>query len=398
MATVVTMPKLGATMTEGTILGWYKKEGERVNKEEALVCILTEKVNYEYESPASGILRKILRLPKDIVNVSDPIAIIGTADEDITHLILGEKQISKEHGKEMVIEKKAAMDLPVNGKEIIAYPLAKKIAQERGVDLKAITGTGPKGRITQEDVIKFVEKSKIAPMEKKESALEIRGLSGIRRTIAQRMSESWRNAPHITLSVEVDMTQLSEVRKKILEPIERENGVRVSLTDLLIKIVAKGLEKHLLMNSTFESGQIKISKEINIGVAMAGGEGLIVPIVQNANELSIRKIAQRTKDLYEKMQSGKLALEDVQGGTFTLSNMGMFGIDKFSAIINPPECAILAVGKIGKKPAVIEESIMIRQMAWLTLSADHRIVDGKQAADFIIYIKDMVENSYLLIE
>jgi pyruvate dehydrogenase E2 component (dihydrolipoamide acetyltransferase) len=209
------------------------------------------------------------------------------------------------------------------------------------------------------------------------------------------MTESARTIPHISLSVEVDMSELQSFRSRILREIEKEKGIRVSVTELLVKIVSMGLRKHPVVNSTFEEQRIKVFKEINLGVAMAAGEGLIVPVVHKADERSVSEISSRVKELSQKAQAGNLSLEDVTGGTFTLTNLGMYGIDKFTAIINPPQCAILAVGKVSEKPAVEERRVVIKPMAWLTLSADHRILDGKQGAEFLSEVKRLVENPYL---
>ena len=180
-----------------------------------------------------------------------------------------------------------------------------------------------------------------------------------------------------------------------MKDVEKEKGVRVSVTELLVKIVSLGLKKHPMVNSTFEDQRIKVFKEINLGVAMAAGEGLIVPVVHKADERSISEISSRVKELNQKAQAGTLSLEDVTGGTFTLTNLGMYGIDKFTAIINPPQCAILAVGKVSEKAAVEEGKVVVKPMAWFTLSADHRILDGKQGAEFLSEIKRLIENPYL---
>ena len=395
MATVVMMPKLGLTMTEGTIEKWLKQEGDRVEKGEPLVCILTEKISYEYESPFSGVLRKILGGVNEVVSITEPIAIIAGAEEDISNLALS--QTPAPQMKEERLPEISAGSNPSEDKRVLASPLARRIAQEKGVDLSKIVGTGPGGRITQDDVLKaFQTKGKPSvPLEI--SAPEVIPVSGIRRTIGQRMSESKKNIPHFYLSIEVDMTKFIELRKQMSESIEKEKGVRVSVTDLLVKVVAHALQKQPLVNSTFEGQHIKLCREINIGVAMAGKDGLIVPVIRRANECSIGEISSRTKDLNQRLQDGTLSLDNVTGGTFTLSNLGMYGIDLFTAIINPPQCVILAVGKVSNKPVAMNDQVVIKPMMWMTLSVDHRILDGKQAAEFLGEIRSLVENPHLLL-
>jgi pyruvate dehydrogenase E2 component (dihydrolipoamide acetyltransferase) len=404
MATVVEMPKLGMSMTEGTIEKWLKQEGEKVEKGEPLVCILTEKISYEYESPASGVLRKILGAVNELIPITEPIAIIAGAEEDISGLAL--PQSAAAGTKEERPAEVKAEPAPREGKRVHASPLAKKIAQEKGIDLAKVAGTGPGGRITQEDVEKFAETGKktpaspaapIAPSETPGASTETVPISGIRRTIGQRMSESKKNIPHFYLSVEVNVSRLMDLRKELLGYIEKEKGVRVSLTDLLVKVVAHALEDHPLVNSTLEGQQIRLYKEINVGVAMAGKDGLIVPVIRRANQCSIGDISSRAKELNQKLQEGALSLDDVSGGTFTLSNLGMYGIDLFTAIINPPQSAILAVGKVSDKPVAVDGQVVVRPMMWMTLSVDHRILDGKQAAEFLGEIKRLVENPQLLL-
>ena len=395
MATAVVLPRLGLNMVEGTIEKWFKKEGDPVEKGEPLVCIQTEKVSYEYESPASGVLRKIVREVNDVVPVSETIGIIGSAEEDISAL-LPPGEATSEGKEEKVMETRREV-APSEERRVFASPFARKIAKESGIDLNRITGTGPGGRVTKDDVLGFAErqKGKISSTAGETTPCDVMEVRGIRRVIGQRMTESARTIPHISLSVEVDMSELLAFRARILKDLEKEKGIRISVTEVLVKIVSLGLKKYPVVNSTFEGQRIKIFKEINLGVAMAAGEGLIVPVVHKADERSVSEISSRVKELNQKAQTGTLSLEDVTGGTFTLTNLGMYGIDKFTAIINPPQCAILAVGKVSEKPAVEERRVVIKPMAWLTLSADHRILDGKQGAEFLSEVKRLIENPYL---
>ena len=285
------------------------------------------------------------------------------------------------------------------GERTFASPLARKIAREEGVDLAAIEGTGPGGRIVKGDVMRAIRERPETPPSAAKEALPGRliPMKGIRRVIAQRMSESTRTIPHFFLSVEADMTATLQLRERLLEEVEKKAGVRLSVTDILVKVAARALRDHPIINSRVEGEGIRLVEEINIGVAMAVEDGLIVPVVHAADGKNLIEIAIAIRDLTQKARSGKLSVDEVTGGTFTLSNLGMFGIDTFNAIINPPECSILGVGRTVEKPVVEEGEVQIKPVAWLTLSSDHRIVDGATAAQFLKRVKELLENPYFLL-
>jgi len=398
MATTVIMPKLGLTMTEGTIEKWLKQEGDRVEKGEPLVEIITEKINFQYESPASGILRKILHHEGEAVPVTTPIAIIAEEGEVLTEVeTLKPDILPVEIPKPAVVP----MDVKEAPKRIFVSPIAKKMAQEKGIDLSSLKGSGPGGRIVKIDILKTVEK--IAgkevglPPPIQRPAERVIPLKGIRKIIAKRMTESFQNIPHFYLSLEVDMSAVQDLRERLKEEVEKRAKVRFTLTDILVKVAASALKENPIINSRIEGDQIHLVEEINIGVAIALEDGLIVPVVHHADRKSLTEIASTLRDLTQKAKEGKLSLEDVGGGTFTLSNMGMLGIDKFNPIINPPECSILGVGRTIEKPVVQGGEIKIKPMAWFSLSSDHRIVDGATAALFLNYIKKCIENPALLL-
>lgn len=390
MPTTVIMPKLGLTMTEGTIEKWLKQEGDHVKKGEPLVEIVTEKINFQYESPASGILQKILHHEGETVPVATPIAIIVGEGE-----VVAETEIVK-------LQVPAEVPLPATlreskepSKRIFVSPIARKIAKEKGIDLSSLKGSGPMGRIIKMDVLKAVEKI-AAPLEPKPSEKRI-PLKGIRRVIAKRMTESFQNIPHFYLSLEVDMGSCIDLYEALKQEVEKRSGLRLTLTDILIKVAASALKEHPIINSRIEGDHIYLIEEINIGVAIALEDGLIVPVVHRADQKSLSEITSTLRYLTQKARERKLSLEEVAGGTFTLSNMGMLGIDKLNAIINPPECSILGIGRTVKKPVFHEGEIKVRPMAWFSLSSDHRIVDGATAARFLNHIKRLVENPALLL-
>jgi pyruvate dehydrogenase E2 component (dihydrolipoamide acetyltransferase) len=366
LVTKVLMPRLSLTMKEGTVVQWFKKEGETVNKGEPLVEVLTEKVTYDIEAPESGILRKILALEGVDVPVAEVLGVITAPDEQITEEITAptpEKEVEK-------IEEC-----------ILASPAAKRLAKEYGIDLAQVKGSGPEGRIVEEDVKKFAEESKIGPRVR-----EIIPLAGIRKTAAERVTLSAKTAPHSTITMEVDMTNAARLREE----------KQVSYTDILVKSVAKALAEHRIVNSTLSGERIKIFEDINIGVAVATEKGLVVPVIHNANKKSLKEVATALNALVEKARASKLSKEELTGGTFTITNLGMFGVEIFTPIINPPETAILGVGKVVEKPVVVNKEIAVKPMMYLSLSYDHRVIDGAPAAQFLQKVKQYLENPHLL--
>ncbi len=407
MAITVTMPKLGLTMTEGTIEKWLKQEGDRVEKGEPLVEIITEKINFQYESPASGILQKILHHEGETVPVTTPIAIIAEEGEAVAEVETAKPQAPVELAPTV-----AQRESKEPSRRIFVSPIARKIAREKGIDLSSIRGSGPMGRIVKIDVLKAAERvvspprpkpsETQAPMWAPQPVFSGGGeeripLKGIRRVIAKRMTESFQNIPHFYLSLEIDMGSCLALHEALKQEVERRSGLRLTLTDILVKVTASALKEHPIINSRIEGDQIHLIEEINIGVAIALEDGLIVPVVREADRKSLTEIASVLRGLTHKAKEGKLSLEDVGGGTFTLSNMGMLGIDKLNAIINPPECSILGVGRTVEKPVYHGGEIKVRPMAWFSLSSDHRIVDGATAATFLNHIKRLIENPSLLL-
>ncbi len=398
MATTVIMPKLGLTMKEGTIEKWLKQEGDRVEKGEPLVEIITEKLNFQYESPASGILRKILHPEGKVVPVTTPIAIIAEEGEALPEF----EAIKPEVPIQAPMPAAAVRgEIKEHRERIFASPVARKIAQEKGIDLSLLKGSGPEGRIIQADVLKAAERVQTegvrpsVPTEK--PADKLIPLKGIRKIIAQRMTESFRNTPHFYLSVEVDMSAIQDLKERVKDEVEKRAKVKLTVTDILVKVVASALKDHPIMNSRIEGDQIRLLEEINVGIAIALDDGLIVPVVHRADQKSLTEIASAIRTLTKRAKRGKLSLEDVGGGTFTLSNMGMLGIDKINPIINPPECSILGVGRTIEKPVVRGGEIKIKPMAWLSLSSDHRIVDGAAAGLFLNHIQKIIETPAFLL-
>jgi pyruvate dehydrogenase E2 component (dihydrolipoamide acetyltransferase) len=391
MVTEVIMPKMGQTMEKGKVVKWLKKEGEKVERGEPLLEIETDKTTIEVEARGSGILRKILAQEGEEAPIATIIAYIAGEGEPIPKEVVSKPKMPTEK-----ITKEPLMKAPtaeVETKErafrrIRASPLAKRMAEEKGVDLAQVTGTGPGGRITKEDVLKYLVSK---PVEEPSLEFQVVPMSSMRKAIARKMAESKSHVPHFYVSTEVDMTEAAKLRQDLIPTFESKTGVRLSFTHLLVKAVAMALEEYPQLNSTFEEENIKLWKAINIGIAVSLEDGLIVPVLRNANKMSLMEIASEANGLVARAREKRLREDEFTGGTFTISNMGALDVNLFIAIINVPETAILGVGKISDKPAVVKEEIAIRKMMTMTLSADHRVVDGVLAAKFLQKVKELLE-------
>jgi pyruvate dehydrogenase E2 component (dihydrolipoamide acetyltransferase) len=408
VATEVTIPNLGYTMTVAKILKWLKAIGDTVEAGEILLEIETDKVNYGIESPASGVVKAVLVKPGDEVPVGGLIAVIGRADEQVDlALYRKEKKEAPVAEKAQATEKKEAAPAapqPAGGRMVVS-PLARKMAKEKGLDLSLVKGSGRSGRIRMSDVEQYLREAKPARGEapKAPPALgprevaEVIQMTSMRRAIARRLSQSFHDAPHFNLGTEVDMTEVFRLLELLGKEIEAEGRVKLSVNDLLIKAVAVTLRDHPRLNSRLNGEQIEILKDINVGLAVALDDGLIVPAVAKADQKRLWQISQERKDLVERAREGKLALEEIERGTFTVSNMGMFDIVFFNSILNPPQSGILSVGKTMERPVVRDGAVVIRPIVEMTLAVDHRIVDGAVGARFLQSLKRGLENPALLI-
>jgi pyruvate dehydrogenase E2 component (dihydrolipoamide acetyltransferase) len=392
MVTEIIMPKMGQTMEKGKVFKWLKKEGDTVQSGEPLLEIETDKTTIESEARGSGILKKILAQEGDEAQIAEVIGYIGAEDESLSEAEMKARAATSKPEVETVLAKpKPTKEVhPEPERRVKASPLAKKLAEEKGVNLALVKGTGPGGRITKEDVLDFLA-------EKPAATFELLPMTSMRRAIAAKMTESKTHVPHFYISVDVDMTEAVKMRDELLPMFETETGVRLSYTSLLVKAVALGLKEYPQLNATLDGENIKLWKNVNVGIAVGLEDGLIVPVLRNASELSLREITVRTAELVAKARDKKLREDEFTGGTFTVSNMGALNVDSFIAIINVPETAILAAGRIKDKAVVINGNIVARKMMTLTLSADHRVVDGVYAAKFLGKVKDLLESPRILI-
>jgi pyruvate dehydrogenase E2 component (dihydrolipoamide acetyltransferase) len=454
MATQVIMPKLSPTMEEGQLSRWLKKEGDKVSMGEPLAEIDTDKATMEMQALGSGVLRKILIQEGESAPLGQLIAIIGEPDEDISALtnkatsqtpqtsaVKEEaKDSSEPDSKPIAASEPAADKIPGktavpgdvvagNGRQearpsesastgrLVVSPLAARMAAESGIDLRSVSGSGPGGRIIKRDVEELISQSKSgAPASTSQtpprhlraveggafqksataqaSAYRDEPASEMRRTIAKRLVTSLGPVPHFFLTTEIEMDRAAEMRKGINE---LDPELKISVNDIIIKVAAAALMQHPQVNASFQDKVVRYYEHADIGVAVAIEEGLITPIVRAADQLSLSEIAAEVRDLAERARNRKLKPEEYLGASFSISNLGMFGIDEFTAIINPPEGAILAVGAMSPKPVVRNNEVVVRQMMRVTMSCDHRVVDGATGAKFLQTLKKTLENPLFLV-
>ncbi|MGH2970732.1 MAG: dihydrolipoamide acetyltransferase family protein [Gaiellaceae bacterium] len=383
MATEVKLPRLGQGMESGTIVRWLKSEGEQVAKGEPLYELDTDKVTQEVEAEASGVLLKIA-VNEGEVEVGRTIAFIGKEGESVAAV---EAPAPKKEAPKPEAPKPAekAPEPQTSNGRVKASPLARRLARERGIDLAAIRGTGPEGRIIAEDV----ERTEEAPPAIAASGeMTSTPLSNIRKTIARRLTEAW-TVPAFMLTVSADMTRANELvaRRRELEP-----DVRVTVTDLLTRVCARALVRHPGMNVQYTEDALLSFPNANVGIAVAAPQGLVVPVVHNAEQLSLSQIANVRGDLVSRARESKLRAEDIDGGTFTISNLGMFDVDQFVAVLNPPQASILAVGATREQVVPVDSELAIVPLMTMTLTCDHRAVDGATGAEFLNTIKTFLED------
>lgn len=400
MATRVDMPQLGLTMEQGTVLKWLKREGDEVRKGEPLVMIQTEKVEYEMESPGAGVLRKILAGEGTDLPVGAPLGILGTADEEISALVAGAAGAKAPAAGPAPAPtgQSAGVAAPTRapGEKVKISPAARKMAEEHGIPIASLTGTGPEGRIVREDVERAIAAGPgagaVPPAAVEAAAARRIPLSGIRKVIFDRMGESWRTAARVTLVAEADLTGLMALRRERLPQWEREWGIKVTASDLIHQAVAAALRDQPRVNCRLDGQEIRVEADVHLAFAVDLGEGLVAPVIKNADRKSLAELAREARDLAERARAGRLLPDDLAGGTFTVTNLGAYGVDLFTPVINQPQGAILGVGRIAEKPVVRDGGIHIRTMMALCLVFDHRLVDGAPAARFLARVKDLLEN------
>jgi len=408
VASQVTLPRLGQGMESGTILRWLKSEGDPVEKGEPLYELDTEKVTQEVEAEASGTLLKIL-VPEGEVAVGKTVAIIGEQGEDVPEVDVEGPAAPAAEAPEPEPEPEPKEPQPqdeappaqapepappaaaTNGGRVKASPLARRIARERGIDLAALSGTGPEGRIVAEDV----ERAAVSPPKAAAAAaapapsgeVERVELTSIRRTVARRMTEAWA-APAFQITMSAEMTRAQELRARL---VERHPDERPTVTDILTKVCALALMRHREVNALFVGDAVELYPSANIGIAVATERGLVVPVIPGCEARTVAEIAAARADVVTRAREGKLQAADLAGGTFTISNLGMYGVEQFIAVLNPPQAAILAVGAIEDRVVARDGEVVVRPMLTMTLTCDHRTIDGAKAAEFLRTVKEFLE-------
>ncbi|SHN02037.1 pyruvate dehydrogenase E2 component (dihydrolipoamide acetyltransferase) [Cyclobacterium lianum] len=417
-ATLITMPKMSDTMQEGTIAGWLKKEGDEVKSGDVLAEVETDKATMELESYEDGTLLYIGVKEGESVEVNGVIAIIGEKGADYEKLLEAHKQEStsakdtasektedepketsseKKESPQQEVEQKSASSKSSNGR-IKASPLAKKMARDKGIDISLVNGSGDGGRIIKKDIENF-DPSKVSAADKSSGAIggspavgqesfSETKVSQMRKVIAKRLAESKFTAPHFYLTMEINMDKAIEARKSMNEVAP----VKISFNDMVIKAVAASLKQHPKVNSAWMGDKIRYNDHVHIGMAVAVDEGLLVPVIRFADSKSLSQISQEAKSLAGKAKNKELQPKDWEGNTFTVSNLGMFGIEEFTAIINPPDACILAIGGIKQAPVVKDGEIKIGNLMKVTLSCDHRVVDGAIGSAFLQTVKQLLED------
>lgn len=419
MAEIIRMPKLSDTMTEGVVAEWHKKVGDQVKSGDLLAEIETDKATMEFESFQDGTLLHIGVEKGASAPVDSILAILGEKGEDVSELLKEDQASSKaeeekepEAKEEKAPETKAKPEAKAESKpapketqpastassdgRLKASPLARKMAEEKGIDLNQVSGSGDGGRIVRRDIENFSPTGAAgssAPLYAGSESYREEPVSQMRKTIARRLSESKFGAPHFYLTMEIDMEESVRAR----EAINKAAEVKVSFNDLIIRAVASALRKHPKVNSSWLGDKIRYNDHVHIGVAVAVEEGLLVPVIRFADTKSVVRIGEEVKEFAQKAKDKKLQPSDWEGNTFTISNLGMFGIEEFTAIINPPDACILAVGGIKDVPVVKNGQIVPGKRMKVTLSCDHRVVDGASGSAFLQTLKQMLENPVLMI-
>jgi pyruvate dehydrogenase E2 component (dihydrolipoamide acetyltransferase) len=439
MATEVVMPRMGLTMEEGTVVRWLKREGEAVRAGEILLEIETDKVTTEIEARAEGVLGKILVAEGETVPIGTPIAIILAPGEALAESVAdateraGASQIAAEVQGQTFLAgqptsppakvraspaaRRAARQLGVDLSQVHGHgplgrvlesdvrrhvqeqrsfqkrltPVAARMAAELGVDLTAVQGSGPRGAIRKADLLS------VAATAAPQTEGEWEEVRGARKVMAERMAFSFSTAPHFYLMAEADATNLVALRERLLPRIEARTGSRLTYTDLLVCFVARALSEHPMLNAAWEEGRIRRNTAINIGIAVDTEQALMVPVIHAADKLSLSEVVKRRAALVEKARAGQLSLDEISGGTFTLSNLGTFRVDQFNAVLNPPQAAILAVGRIHEAVLPFQGQAAVRWVIGLSLTCDHRVLDGAKAARFLERVMEIIEEPYTLL-
>lgn len=408
MAVEVVMPKLGMAMKEGTVSVWNKGVGDSVGKGEPIASVNSEKIEIEVESPAEGTLLKIAVLEGEGVPPGAVICYIGNPDEEVgTGQAAVPVQKAEVENKTSINEKVQPVQLAKTaGERVKISPVARKMAEAGNLDMEKIQGTGPGGRITKEDVQEALKyqlevqaeqqkdtsnELKSKPLEETQTQTQQVPLSGIRKVIAARMYDSLQKTAQLTINMKVDVTDLMALQKQTAETVQKNYGNKLTVTDFIARSVILSLKQHQQMNGALIDDKIHLFKPVHLGMAVALERGLVVPVIRNADTSSLIDLSRSIKELAQKARQGQLSNEDIQDSTFTISNLGAYGVEHFTPILNPPETGILGVGAVYDTPVYVSEKIERRSILPLSLTFDHRVMDGAPAAAFLQTVKQFLE-------
>ena len=390
MATEILLPQWGMEMQDGTIVKWLKKEGDTIEEGEPLVEVETAKLETEMESTASGVVAQILVPEGATVPIRSVLAIIAAPGEEVSRVdVVAPKPATAAPAVDSAPRRtEVEQSWPMEGASIQAVPAARRLANQHWIDLAQVQGTGPRGRIVIGDVEKAVEAGVMRPAE-------VVPISGMRKTIATRMWQSVQSTAQVTLTTEADVTDAMRLREELGRQ-RAESGL--SPLHIVIKAVARALKEHPRMNAIQREDRVDLIEDINIGLAVSLSEGLIVPTLRRANQKDLAEIAREARDLATRARDGNASYDELTGGTFTVTNLGAYDIDGFTPIINPPQVGILGVGRVVKKPAIHQGEITGRSMMFLSLTFDHRVIDGAPAADFLRTVKGHLEDPRWMVD
>jgi pyruvate dehydrogenase E2 component (dihydrolipoamide acetyltransferase) len=439
MTREIMMPQLGFTMVDGTIAAWLKREGEPLAKGEPLMEVTSEKASVEVESPLSGVLRRLLVAEGQTVKVGTPVCLVAEEGEVPSEMATAFPTSGREAGTPALaastpnIERGAAPLIEGLGRPdappLRASGLAKRLARERGIALAMVQGSGPGGRVLEADVLRATGSPHPDPLPEGEGNPPLplgeagrrpgegKGtlhpspstpypspaagwrvpFAGIRRLTAERMFQSVHSSAQVTLVAEVDATEAVRMRTQLLPEWEKEDGVRLTFTDMIVRACGKALREHPALNATLAGEEILLREEVNVGIAVDADGALVVPVLRSVDVKPLRVIASESRDLVARARRKAMSVDDASGGTFTVTNLGTYGIEFFTPIINPPESAILGVGRIAERPAVYKGEICKRSLMYLSLTFDHRLVDGRPAAEFLQRLRELLQKPYLLL-
>jgi pyruvate dehydrogenase E2 component (dihydrolipoamide acetyltransferase) len=374
MAVQFRLAALGHTMEKGRLLEWFVAEGGTIKEGEPLLTVETDKAAVDVDAPISGVLLRIVGQVDEEYAVGATLAWIGEKGEEVPVT------------PEPIV---AAAAKPVSAEKRVT-PVARRLAERHGIDADAIDGTGPEGRVTKEDVQRAIDAGAAQTGAAAPGSNRV-PLTGIQRTAAERLAASWRETPLVTEGIEVDFTACLAARAEKAAAWQEAHDIEPSINDIVLKATAQALKAHMRLNAAYADGAIEQFQEINLGVAVDSEQGLIVPVLHGADRLNIGEIAKATRELGSKAREGKLGLADLEGGTFTVTNLGGLGVDWFTPVLNPPQCAILGVGRVRRAPVVMDDNVVVGNVATLVLSFDHRVVDGAPCARFLAHLKALIE-------